>query len=295
VTDDNGGGGGDPFGGQNPFAGFGGFGGFGGGGFPGGGGFHYTTGGGGRAAGGAEDIFEMFTSAMKREQSMAGRDVRAGLSLSFLEAVNGCTKDVSFEYAIPDKSQGGRTRRTKSVRVDIPAGVESGMTVKMAGQGAEAAVGKSVGDLYIELDVEGDPYFRREKYDIFTDVHVGMAQAALGCSVDVCTLDGVVEMKVKAGTQPGTNMSLRGKGVKHLNSNGRRRGNHYVKVNVEIPTKLTDRQKQLLEEFIGVEGAAAAESDGGKNKTFVKKAWERLQSFLGQSSDDAKAKSSSSG
>ena len=295
VTDDSGGGG-DPFGGQNPFAGFGGFGGFGGGGFPGGGGgFRYTgnMGGGNGASGGAEDIFGMFTNAMKREQTMAGRDVRAGLTLSFLEAVNGCTKDVSFEYAVPDKDKGGRSsRRTKSVTVDIPAGVESGMTIKMMGQGAEAMVGKNVGDLYIELSIADDPYFRREKYDIFTEVHVGMVQAALGCTVDVCTLDGIVEMKVRAGTQPGTSMSLRGKGVKHLNSAGKRRGNHYVKVNVEVPTKLTDRQKQLLEELLAVEGTAAAAKPGGKDKTFVDKAWERLQSFLG--SDGTKASSSSS-
>ena len=296
VTDDAaGGGGGDPFGGQNPFAGFGGFGGFGGGGFPGGGGFQYTSnmGGGRRATGGSEDIFEIFTNAMKREQTMAGRDVRAGLTLSFLEAVNGCNKEVSFEYAVPGTDKGGRSsRRTKSVNVDIPAGVESGMTIKMMGQGAEAMVGKNVGDLYIELSVADDPYFRREKYDIFTEVHVGMVQAALGCTVDVCTLDGIVEMKVRAGTQPGTSMSLRGKGVKHLNSGGKRRGNHYVKVQVEVPTKLTERQKQLLEELLAVEGTAAATKPGGKNKTFVDKAWERLQSFLG--SDGTKATSSSS-
>ena len=170
VVDDRmggGGGGGDPFGGAggNPFAGFSNFGGF------QGGGFRYTTTTGGF---GGQDIFNMFNEAMERENAQLGRDVKTRLQLSFLEAVNGCIKDIRYEY----NTKNG-TKKTKVVNVNIPPGVLSGMTIKMAGEGAEAKTGNRVGDLFISLDIEEDSYFKREEYDIFTEVPISVSQVCL--------------------------------------------------------------------------------------------------------------------
>lgn len=169
-----GGGGGDPFAGfgGNPFSGFQ------------GGGFRY-------ASGGGEDIFDMLNKAMEREQQAVGKDVRVRLKLSFLEAVTGCNKDIKYEYMAKD-SKKGQYKKSVNVSVDIPPGVEQGMTVKMAGQGTEAQTGRHKGDLFIELDVENDPYFKREKYDVYTDLHITMTQVALSTAVCASCIDSNV-------------------------------------------------------------------------------------------------------
>jgi DnaJ-class molecular chaperone len=163
-VDQNMGGGGQQQQRGNPFGG--GFGGFGGGfgGFQGG--------------GSVNDIFDMMNQAMEREQREVGKDVKVKLTLSFLEAVTGCNKDIKYEYVLVGMDK-KRTQRSKNVSVDIPPGVESGMTVKMAGQGCEAQSGRHVGDLFIELQVQNDPYFKRENSDVYTDLHISMAQVRI--------------------------------------------------------------------------------------------------------------------
>jgi molecular chaperone DnaJ len=158
----------------------------------------------------------------------------------------------------------GVVKGNREVRVDIPAGVDNGTTLKVHGEGGEGPKGGRPGNLMLQIRVLPDKVFRREGADIYVDVPVPFTQAILGGSVQVPTLTGDVLLKIKPGTQPGHKQVMRGKGVKVLNS--RHYGDQYVLINVAIPTNITERQRQLIEEFAGEETVepyrAAAESSG---------------------------------
>jgi molecular chaperone DnaJ len=140
----------------------------------------------------------------------------------------------------------GTQRRKQTVNVKIPAGVDDGATIRLSGRG-EATLDGEKGDLYIHLRVKADKKFTREGDIILSEQHISMIDAALGTEIEVGTVDGSVRMKVPAGTQSGTDFKLSGHGVPHLN--GDRRGPHIVSVIVDIPKKLSKRQKEILEEF----------------------------------------------
>jgi molecular chaperone DnaJ len=169
--------GGNPFGGfgGNPFGGFG-FGGFGGG----GGGFrvHTTTNG----DLDAEEIFEFFNQAMGGGVRGSGQNVQTQVTISFLEAVNGCSKKISYEYFVKEPVSNGRTksfqkiRKSRTLSVDIPPGVESGVTLQVSGKGGEGLPGYPPGDLYVSLMVQDDPYFHREGYDVHVNIPISIAQ-----------------------------------------------------------------------------------------------------------------------
>ena len=135
------------------------------------------------------------------------------------------------------------------------AGVDNGQQMRVQGEGAEGAAGYQAGDLYVKIEVQPDRFFKRKNVDLFTEVSVDVVDAILGGSVDVNTLGGVVTMKLPKGTQPETQLSLKGMGVAHVNSG--RKGNQYVTVKVKIPTVLTERQVELLEELGGRREAAS--------------------------------------
>lgn len=153
----------------------------------------------------------------------------------------------------------GTQRKEKELTVKIPAGVDDGATMRMTGQGA-AALGGPKGDLYIHIRVRSDRRFEREGIDILSEERIPMAHAALGTETSVETVDGKVTLKIPAGTQSGKTFKLTGRGVPELN--GRGRGDHLVTIEVETPSKLSAKQKSLLEQFI-VE-------DGGKKGFFGK-------------------------
>lgn len=132
----------------------------------------------------------------------------------------------------------------KTIRVDIPAGVENGNRMRLRGQG-EAIKGGAPGDLYIQLRVSADKRFVREGDTIYSEVKIGFTQAALGDTLEVDTVDGKVKLQVPAGTQAGEKLRLKGKGVPH----GRGRGDHIVIVTVQTPKKLSRKEKELLEEL----------------------------------------------
>jgi molecular chaperone DnaJ len=160
----------DPnFQGGNPFGQ--GFGGFGGGGFR-----VHTTGG----PMNAEDLFDIFEQAMRGGRSGMGQDVEAQVSLSFFEAVNGCTKTINYEYFIREQNNrrggGNRVRKTKSVTIDVPPGVSSGVTMRVQGKGAEGANNMPAGDLLVDIHVMDDPYFKRQGNDIHVDVPIPVAK-----------------------------------------------------------------------------------------------------------------------
>jgi molecular chaperone DnaJ len=132
----------------------------------------------------------------------------------------------------------------KQLTITIPPGVEHGMRLRVRGEG-EAAPGAAPGDLFVRLHVEDDKRFEREGHHLFTEVHIGVSQAALGDELLIETLDEKLKLKVPAGVQPGERLRIKGKGVPH----GRGRGDLYVEVVVDIPKKLSRKERKLFEEL----------------------------------------------
>lgn len=165
------------------------------------------------------EIFEQFfggASPFARQT----RIPRYSLSLDFLEAAKGCEKEVSLD---------GRRRTIK-----IPAGVDDGSRIRF-------------GDFYVSLDVKPDPVFQREGDDLVVILAIPLTLAILGGILEVPTIDGDLKLRIRPGTQPGTMVRLRGRGIKHLRGSGR--GDQYVRLQIQIPEKLTKEQKELLREF----------------------------------------------
>lgn len=175
--------------------------------------------------------------------------------------------------AQPCKQCGGRglERVQVSKTVAIPPGVDGGTQIRVGGEGQPGANGGPAGDLYIALRVQPHKYFRRREFDILLDLDVNIAQAALGAEVDVPTVDGPDKLKIPAGTQPGQVLTLRGKGVPRLRSNGR--GDQLVIVNVAVPKKLTADQRALLEQLAGSMGSEVQPAQEG--------ILDKLKDFLG--------------
>ena len=140
----------------------------------------------------------------------------------------------------------GALRQKREVKVKIPAGIDDGSTMRLREYG-EAVQGGGKGDLYVHIRVKAHKKFTREGDIILSFEHVSMADAALGAEIDVDTVDGKIRMKVPAGTQSGTDFKLSDHGVPHMRSETR--GPHIVGIIVDTPTKLTKKQKELLEQF----------------------------------------------
>lgn len=133
----------------------------------------------------------------------------------------------------------------KTLRVDIPAGVEDGMRIRVRNQGESIGAQGEVGDLFLFLHVENDPRFERHGKDIYVEKKIGFTQAALGADVEIETVDGKAKLKIPAGTQGGDKLRMRGKGVQ----SGRSRGDQIVIVKVITPKKLSRKEKKILEEL----------------------------------------------
>lgn len=147
----------------------------------------------------------------------------------------------------PDCRGTGRVKEKRSLALKVPAGVETGIRLKLSGEGESGLHGGPAGDLYVVITVDDHPIFTREGRNVVCDTPISFIQATLGCEIEVPTLEGRVKMKVPAGTQSGKVMKLSGKGIPDLQ--GHRRGDQLVVIRVETPTDLTARQKELLEEF----------------------------------------------
>ena len=170
---------------------------------------------------GFSDPFEIFEQFFGGSPFRETRQIpRYGLTLSFLEAAKGCEKEIIID---------GKKRKIR-----IPPGVEDGTRIKFS-------------DFYVTIDVKPDKIFQREGDDIFVNQEISLGTAILGGVVEVPTIDGPVKLRIRPGTQPGTMVRLRGRGIKHLHSYGR--GDQYVRLLVKIPEKLTPKQKELIKEF----------------------------------------------
>ncbi|MBE3570826.1 MAG: molecular chaperone DnaJ, partial [Bacillales bacterium] len=134
-----------------------------------------------------------------------------------------------------------------------PAGIDDGQQLRVAGQGEPGVNGGPPGDLYIVFHVKPHEFFERDGDDIYCEMPLTFAQAALGDEIEVPTLHGKVKLKIPAGTQTGTKFRLRGKGAPNVHGYGV--GDQHIIVKVITPTKLTDKQKQLLREFAEIGGS----------------------------------------
>lgn len=253
------------------------------------------------------DVFESFFGGsggrrQSRNGPRRGADLQTQCSISFKDAVFGCSEEIDVEKEIecggcegkghekdhepitcetcggygqvqqnqgfismartcpqcrgqgkqithPCKECDGTARQTehKKVKVDIPAGVENGMQVRLGNEGEAGVLGGPAGDLYVFLDVQEHAMFKRESEHLYRSLDIGMAQAALGTQCSVESLDGHEKIKIPKASQPGDLITIKGKGVPHLRRKGR--GNLYVQLNVKIPERLSKKQEQLLKDF----------------------------------------------
>ncbi len=159
----------------------------------------------------------------------------------------------------------GRIKVEKRIHVKVPAGVDTGLRLRVSGEGEAGAKGGRAGDLYVDIYVQPDEIFERHANDLVCAVPVSLAQAALGAEIEVPTLNGKVKMKVPPGTQSGKFFRLRGKGVPDVHGYGR--GDELVKVVVETPTGLNAKQKHLLQEF----AQACGENVNPLSRSFMEK------------------------
>lgn len=169
----------------------------------------------------------------------------------------------------------GQVRKERSLNVQVPAGVETGTRIRLAGEGEGGPRGGAAGDLYIFIDVEKHPIFEREGMNIFCRIPVPMTTAALGGEIEAPTLDGGrSRVKVPAGVQTGKQLRLRGKGMPALQRAGQQ-GDLYIELAVETPVNLTKRQEELLREF-----DKEASNNSPENQDFfstVKDFWDRMR------------------
>lgn len=173
----------------------------------------------------------------------------------------------------------GRVEEEKTLSVKIPAGVDTGDRIRLAGEGEAGPAGAPPGDLYVEVRVREHDIFRRDGDDLHCEVPIRITQAALGDSVRVATLDGEAEIRIPNETQTGKLFRLRGKGVRSVRS--RAPGDLYCRVVVETPVNLTAEQRQLLEQFEATFVGDHARKHSPKSATFidgVKSFWDRMTS-----------------
>ena len=174
---------------------------------------------------------------------------------------------------------GGKERKSRKIAVTIPAGVETGMQVRLIGEGEVGSDGGGPGNLYVHIDVQEHQFFERDGSDLVYELPINIAEAALGAHKSIPTLDGKDEdLKLPQGTQPGTEFRIKGKGVPHLN--GHRRGDLRVTVDVRVPGSLDDRQRELLQELArSFEGSRKGGSSGGDGEE--KGIFDKIKEALG--------------
>ncbi|GAB4521676.1 MAG: molecular chaperone DnaJ [Anaerolineales bacterium] len=164
----------------------------------------------------------------------------------------------------------GLERKTVHKTVAIPAGVDNGTQIRLAGEGQPGSNGGPNGNLYLLLNVQPHKFFRRKDDDILLKLDINVAQAALGAEVEIPTVDGPARLEIPAGTQPGKVLRMREKGVPHLRASGR--GDQLVVINVTIPSRLNAEQRQLFEQL--------ARSLGSEVKPQERSFFDRFRDFL---------------
>lgn len=165
----------------------------------------------------------------------------------------------------PECNGAGYVKKSRKLEVDIPAGIDDGQVLTLRGQGDAGRSGGPASNLEISISVRPHALFTRDGFDIWCEMPITFTQAALGCDVTVPTLDGKVSYSIPAGTQPGEAFRLKGKGIQQINRYGK--GDQYVRIVVEIPKNLNDKQKQILKQF----DESTTDSHYEKRKSFLNK------------------------
>jgi len=188
-----------------------------------------------------------------------GRVAQAGLGGMF-RMVTTCPNCRGRGSIVKDKCDGcsgtGRQSKKRVVTIKIPAGVQEGQAVRVAGEGEPGELNAPAGDLHCYIVVKPHPVFQRHGNDVVCQVPIGFTQAALGATIEIPTLKGMEELEIPAGTQHGEVFKLKGRGLPDLRSY--RTGDEVVQVVIEVPKELTDRQRELLREFAETEGDEVA-------------------------------------
>ena len=163
----------------------------------------------------------------------------------------------------------GAINKKVAIDVDVPAGIDDRQVLNVSGQGNSGANGGPSGNLHVTVFVRPHPFFERDGYDVWCEVTISFAQAALGDTIEVPTLDGKVRFDIPAGTQPGNVTRLKGRGIQSVN--GRGKGDQFVRVVVNVPKNLTARQKEVLREFDAEFGSESTLGDNEEKKGFFGK------------------------
>jgi DnaJ-class molecular chaperone len=192
---------------------------------------------------------EMINDVLRRRRGkQKGRDLRYTLELKFEEAAFGCEKTIQ----VPDV-----TGKPRDHAIVLPAGTKDGAVKVIRGEGEPGKGGATSGDLHVIVRVAEHAVFRRDGLDVHSDFTITFPQAALGAILDLPTLDGPVKMRVPEGTQPGRVFRIRGRGIPQAASKNAPRGDHLVHIQVEVPTELSAKQRELIEELAKASGEAA--------------------------------------
>jgi molecular chaperone DnaJ len=242
-----------------------------------------------------DDLFQDFFGGFRRNRGpRRGSDLEMHVRIPFMEAVSGTKRDLKVRYNVLDRESGQYRVKEREVTVDIPAGIDNGMNLRLAGKGADGDPGAPPGNLLVRVIVDQHDYFVREGEDIHTPLSIDFVTAILGGTVDVRTLNGTVEMKIPRGCQPDTKMMLRGKGIRGIHGSGV--GNQIVHIAVEIPKSITPYQEELLRKFNGEgdEKESSTDSLSGIGKA-AESAFEKLfgktkEGGTGKEGDNASAK-----
>jgi DnaJ-class molecular chaperone len=201
----------------------------------------------------------------RRRGRQRGRDLRYTLELSFVEAAFGCSKTIEIPAG---------DGKTREFTVVVAAGVPSNTVKTFKGEGEPGKGGAGNGDLLVNLRIAEHPAFRRDGLDVRSDHTISFAQAALGAVLEIDTLDGPIKMRIPEGTQPGRVFRIRGRGIPQASGKTAPRGDHLVHVFVEVPTELSPRQRELIEQL------AQASGDSLTGEPPRKRLLDRVRSLL---------------
>jgi molecular chaperone DnaJ len=194
---------------------------------------------------------EMIGDVLRRRRvKQRGRDLRYTLEVTFEESAFGASKTI----AIPDDPNDPSSPRRREFTVVIPPATKDGSIKRIAGEGEPGKGGAGPGDLHVIVRVAEHSVYKRDGFDVRSELTVSFSQAALGAVIDVPTLDGKVKMRIPEGTQPGRVFRIRSKGVPHGPGKNAPRGDHLVKIALTVPTELTPRQRELIEELARTSG-----------------------------------------
>ncbi len=186
------------------------------------------------------DIFGPGRQKYYQAQPQKGEDLQYNLNITLEESVFGSDKKIALQNG----------RQVNEINVKIPAGISTGKKLRLTGKGGAGQQGGPTGDLYLNINVMPHPIFARDGNDIFIEKSILFTQAVLGTSIDVPTIDGTIKrVKIPSGTQNGTKIRMKGLGAPALKGIGSTKGDQYVKITIEVPRKINEKQLQLIKKL----------------------------------------------